>query len=141
MMAAGLWSAGLAGALLGMAAGAGALQAWQGSEIRAEDDAASAYVEIRRMPLPLVTDEGDLVRYAAVDFALEVPEARRGQVRRFLPEVRHRMNVAAHRTPLAAGADGRIDIEALRRMTTAAARAALPEEEIRSVKILAAQQI
>ncbi|MGB3722611.1 MAG: hypothetical protein WA979_07315, partial [Pacificimonas sp.] len=81
-MAAGRWSAGLAGLVLGTIAGAGALQAWQGSEIRAEEDAASAYVEIRRMPLPLVTAEGDLIRYAAVDFALEVPEARRGQVRR-----------------------------------------------------------
>ncbi|MEO0500069.1 MAG: hypothetical protein AAF205_05860 [Pseudomonadota bacterium] len=138
---AGRRSALLLGLVIGGGLGAAAMQQYEAGIADEANASASAYVEVRRMPLPLTTAEGRLVRYAAVDFALEVPADRRGQVRRLLPEVRHAMNMAAHETPLALDPSGRIDVDRLRTLTETAARTALTGEEVRSAKVLAAQQI
>lgn len=131
----------LFGLVLGAATGAAGLAIYQEGLAPAAEARLTSFVEVQRMTLPLITPEGELSRYAAVDFALEVDAERRAQIRHRLPDLRHHLNVAAHGAPLAYAGDGRIDIEALRITIAGAARKAFPDEDVRGVHILGTQPI
>ncbi|WBX82645.1 hypothetical protein [Sphingosinicella microcystinivorans] len=128
--------AGLAGALLGVLATATVLG---GERFRRQTAEASdvAYVPVQRMTLP-VMGAGGPQGYVVVEFALEVPRARRAWVRERVPEVRHAVNAAAWRSGLAAASDDRFDIDGMRAVLLVAAQSALGPGNIRQVRILTA---
>ena len=124
---------------IGAGGGAAAQHSYSEASAEAERRSEAVFVEVRRMPLPLITPDGYLVRYGAIDFALETVADDRAALRRRLPEIRHRINLAAHRTPLAAGDDGRVEVEELRKLVAEAARGG--DILVKDVRILTVQQI
>jgi hypothetical protein len=129
----------VAGALLGGVVAAAAINS---EHLRSEAAARAAdqiaYVAVQRMTLPAVGRDGALQGYMTLDFALEVPEAKRVYVRQRVPEVRHAVNLAAWKSRVVATDAGGLDIDETRAMLLAAARGALGDGAVRQVRILTA---
>lgn len=95
-------------------------------------------ITIDRMMLPIVAEGGTLHGYTVVDMAIDTPPDRRAFVQGRLPLVRHAINLVAWETPVVRANDpAKLDIAAMQKMLTRAAREATAVDAVRGVQVRA----
>jgi hypothetical protein len=93
------------------------------AEERAKAPVPMEYVEVGKVTLPLVDEQGDLVSYVKVEASLEVPEGEGEAAKLKLPVVLHEINMVTWRSALSKGSDGRlVDTKAVEKIFVGAAK-------------------
>lgn len=101
--------AGLAGLLVGAAAGAGGYAVAGGPaapSVAPPADAALARIELKAVRLPVSDPQGAIVATILVDAALLLPESARAGAEAATPFIRHELTLAGWSTPLTADTRG-----------------------------------
>ncbi len=106
-----------------------------GTTAAARAPAPVRYVTIERMMLPVVDHDGQLARYVSLDIALSVADDRQDWVKHRLPMIRHAINMAVWKTPLADDT-ALLDMRAAADVIAQAARTVAGRETIRVVHIM-----
>nr|WP_294171076.1 hypothetical protein [uncultured Sphingomonas sp.] len=107
---------------------------------RDPSDEPPQFVPAGSVLVPLVFEDGQLAGYASIDVQLQVVAEESEAVAARMPLLLHAINLRTFRTPLAAGADGRLpDLQAFRRLVAIAADTAFGRGRVRHVAITQAR--
>ena len=99
-------------------------------------DVPTSFVPVTKVIAPLVTTEGRLAGYVAIEAQLEVPAEDAASVTERMPLLLHAINMRTYRTPMAAGPDGMLpNISVFRKIVMDSAPEAFGPKVVRLVAV------